>query len=249
MPRAMKAFDIASSRDSTASRQAYWELRHAIRRGELVYGELYSIAQIAKHLGISRTPVREAVCKLEAESLVETLPQRGFRLRAIPVTEIEEFMALREMLETYVVRTLIDLNEPSAVLPVAALLDQQESCIDDDDEFIYLAEELHITLAKCAGLPRVAWILEALRGQLWLLGTQSLLQPNRRASAVAEHRAILDCIVRGERAKAEAAMRQHLSNTAEAYRGRQARAGQAQAAPTPRASNGPSAADDVSISQ
>jgi DNA-binding GntR family transcriptional regulator len=214
----MQVFEIASGRDTTASRQAYRALRLAIQRGDLALGELYSIGQIAEHLNISRTPVREAVCQLEAESLVEILPQRGFRLRAVSAAEIEEFLALREMLESYVVRTLIARNDPSLVRPLTVMIDRQEEYIDDDEEFIYLAEELHLTMAECAGLPRVAWILNSLRGQLWLLGRQSILQPNRRLAAIAEHRAIVDLIAQGDESGAAAAMRQHLTNTALTYR-------------------------------
>jgi DNA-binding GntR family transcriptional regulator len=98
------------------------------------------------------------------------------------------------------------------------MIDRQEEYIDDDEEFIYLAEELHLTMAECAGLPRVAWILNSLRGQLWLLGRQSILQPNRRLAAIAEHRAIVDLIAQGDESGAAAAMRQHLTNTALTYR-------------------------------
>jgi DNA-binding GntR family transcriptional regulator len=207
-----------TGRDETASRQAYRALRLAIQRGDLTLGQLYSIGQIADQLNISRTPVREAVGQLEAESLVEILPQRGFRLRVISDSEAEEFFALREMLESYVVRTLIAKNDPSLVRPLLAIIERQQELIEDDERFIHFAEELHVALAECAGLPRVAWILNALRGQLWLLGTQSISQPNRRAHAIAEHRAIIRYIADGDTAQATQAIREHLANAAQAYR-------------------------------
>jgi DNA-binding GntR family transcriptional regulator len=215
--RDFKALDL-TGRDETASRQAYRALRLAIQRGDLTPGPLYSIGQIADQLNISRTPVREAVGQLEAESLVEILPQRGFRLRLISDSEAEEFFALREMLESYVVSTLIAKRDPSLVRPLLEMIENQEESIEDDERFMHFAEELHIAMAECAGLPRVAWILNALRGQLWLLGTQSISQPNRRASAIAEHRAIIRYIAEADASQATLAIREHLSNAAQAYR-------------------------------
>lgn len=212
----MPVFDLSSARDATASRHAYRALRHAIHHGDLVLGEIYSIGQIAERLNISRTPVREAVCRLEAESLVEVLPQRGFRLRAISDAEIEEFFALREMLESYAARTLAARGDADAVRTLSEMIDRQERFIEDDEEFLYLAEELHVAMAELAGLTRVAWILNALRGQLWMLGTHSILQPNRRLAAIAEHRAIVECIARGDSLAAAEAIHSHLANNAEA---------------------------------
>jgi GntR family transcriptional regulator, rspAB operon transcriptional repressor len=223
----MPVFDSSGARDGTASSHAYRALRHAIRRGDLVLGEIYSIGQVAERLNISRTPVREAVCRLEAESLVDVLPQRGFRLRAISEAEIEEFFALRQMLESYVARTLVSRGDPTVVPALMEMIDRQERSIDDDEEFLHFAEEIHIAMAELAGLSRVAWILNALRGQLWMLGTHSILQPNRRRAAIAEHRAIVDCIARRDGAAAAEAIRDHLANNAEAQHEQQTHSGHA----------------------
>jgi GntR family transcriptional regulator, rspAB operon transcriptional repressor len=212
----MPVLDLSGNRDSTASRQAYRALRRAIHRGDFVLGEIYSIGEIAKRLNISRTPVREAVCRLEAESLVDVLPQRGFRLRAISDAEIEEFFTLREMLESYVAHTLANRGDPSVVPTLRAMIDQQERSIEDDEEFLHFAEEIHIAMAELAGLSRVAWILNALRGQLWILGTHSILEPSRRLAAIAEHRAIIDCIARRDAVSAAQAIHDHLTNNARA---------------------------------
>jgi GntR family transcriptional regulator, rspAB operon transcriptional repressor len=227
----MPIFDFSSARDATAGRYAYRALRHAIHHGDLVLGEIYSIGQIAEHLNISRTPVREAVCRLEAESLVDVLPQRGFRLRAISDAEIEEFFALREMLESYVARTLVSRGDPSVTQTLLGMIDRQERSIDDDEEFLHFAEELHVAMAELAGLSRVAWILNALRGQLWMLGTHSILQPNRRRAAIAEHRAIVDCIARGDGHAAAQAIHDHLTNNAEAQHEQQSYSRHAALAP------------------
>ncbi len=234
----LPVFDLATSRDATASRHAYRALRHAIHHGDLVLGEIYSIGQVAERLNISRTPVREAVCRLEAEALVEVLPQRGFRLRAISEAEIEEFFALREMLESYVARTLASRGDPSVARTLMEMIDRQERSIEDDEEFLHFAEELHVAMAELAGLSRVAWILTALRGQLWMLGTHSILQPNRRLAAIAEHRAIVESIARGDGTAAAEAIHDHLSNNAEAQHEQQSHAGYACLAPERELSEG-----------
>src|SRR5271154_3652655 len=81
-------------RGESLSQRAYQSLRKAIRDGAIVHGVLYSEKEIAERLGISRTPVREALIELAREGLVTVAPQRGFRLHALSHAEQEEVYEL-----------------------------------------------------------------------------------------------------------------------------------------------------------
>ena len=94
------------ARAETLARQAYAAIRSSIWSGVVAPGVFYSEVQLAGALKISRTPVREALIQLAREGLVEIVPQRGFRLRAISDKERQEAFELRDLVEQYVVRRL-----------------------------------------------------------------------------------------------------------------------------------------------
>src|SRR5271167_1149024 len=98
----MQVIDRAES----LSQRAYQSLCKAIRDGAVVHGVLYSEKELAERLGISRTPVREALIELAREGLVTISPQRGFRLHALSHAEQREIFELRLAIDTYLVEQL-----------------------------------------------------------------------------------------------------------------------------------------------
>ena len=137
--------------DSLAQR-AYAALRTAIRNGALVQGETYSEAEISSSMGISRTPVREALIELSREGLVEIMPQRGFRLRVMTVHEQQEVFALRAVLEALVVQQLAGISTPKDVAALRRFLKTQGQCLNDPVEFLTLDEQFHLLMPRLAGL-------------------------------------------------------------------------------------------------
>ena len=105
----------AVERPDTLARSAYLRLQEAIRDGVVRHGPLYSENELAETLGMSRTPVREAVIALTREGLLEVSAQRGFRVRALSLDEQAEVFDLRAILETYVVRRLAEHTPEDAV--------------------------------------------------------------------------------------------------------------------------------------
>lgn len=203
------------SRVDTLASQAYQGIRLAILHAQLMPDAFYSENSVAHMLGISRTPAREALRQLEAEGLIEVLPQRGFRVRRISPAELVELNSLRELLETYVVRTLSEVIDERAVRLLRHILERQEQAADDVTEFISLDEEFHLSMARLAGLLRTARIVASLRGVLWLMGTRCVDRASRREDVVAEHHAILAALERRDARAAEAAVSHHIRATAE----------------------------------
>lgn len=207
----------AVERPHTLARSAYLRLRDAIREGVVHPGPLYSENELAETLGMSRTPVREAVIALTREGLLEVSAQRGFRVRSVGAAEQAEVFDLRALLESYVVRRLAKDTPDGAVDRITAVLDRQEALDQDDrSEFLAIDEEFHLLMAELAGLTRTHDTLARLRGAMWLVGREALTSPERDKAVIAEHRAIVSAIDAGDAEAAAAAVAAHLDRTAAA---------------------------------
>jgi len=202
------------TRADTLSTQAYHSIRKALFDGRLIKDVFYSENSMAQALGISRTPAREALRQLESEGLVEVLPQRGFRVRALEPAEVTEFYALRVMLESYVVRTLAQNIDLTSIQQLSDILIRQSHAVQDVAEFMTLDEDFHLTMARMAGLQRTARIVGSLRGVLWLMGARVVDNPNRRTDVLYEHSQILKALDERDPAAAERAVMRHINATA-----------------------------------
>jgi DNA-binding GntR family transcriptional regulator len=192
--------------------QVYSALLEAITAAELEPGRRLSENELADSLGVSRTPVREALIRLADERLVEIVPQLGTFVTRISARALEEAQFVREALECAAVRLAAERAERADVAALGALLARQRELRDAGsfDAFYVLDDELHAALCEIAGRP-VAWRLsQRANGQLNRVRRLSLPQPRYLAEMVGEHELIVDAVRRGDADAAEAAMRHHL---------------------------------------
>jgi DNA-binding GntR family transcriptional regulator len=195
-------------------------LRKAIRDRTLEPETLYSELQLAAAMNISRTPVREALIELSREGIIDVVPQRGFRVRAITEDEEQEVFDLRGAIESYVVRKLsVDVTE-TAIGELRAILDRQAQVVNDPALFLELDEAFHLTMPALMGLKRTRDMLGTLRGIIFLTGSTALSVPDRALDVLAEHRAIVDAVAAGDRDRAVRAVLNHLERTSRDSRGR-----------------------------
>lgn len=208
----------AVERPRTLAHSAYLRLQEAIREGTVTQGELYSESELAETLGMSRTPVREALIALTREGLVEVSPQRGFRIRELSGAEQKEVFDLRSLLESYVARELAVTARPQDTDQLGAVLDRQERLTAPADRVAFLTadEEFHLLMPRLAGLERTDATLAQLRGAMWLIGFEALTRPERNRCVIAEHRAIVGAIAANDSEAAASAVAAHLTNTAAA---------------------------------
>ncbi len=204
------------NRPDSLAQQAYRAIRDAIQKSIIVHGEFYSEGELAKSMGISRTPVREALIELAREGLVEIVPQRGFRLRTIGPDERREIFALRGLLECFVVRQLAQAASEEQVAELRQLLQEQARLLDDPIEFLAVDEEFHLRMPQLAGLERTYQVMISLRGALWLLGSTALALPERAPHVLKEHLAVVDAIEAHDPDRADQAIRRHIELTARA---------------------------------
>jgi DNA-binding GntR family transcriptional regulator len=206
----------AINRAETLGQRAYTALREAIRDGALVQDRVYSEGELAESMGISRTPVREALIELSREGLVEVLPQRGFSLRSLDREERAEVFGLRLALEEYVVDLLASQASATNVRQLRDLLERQHKVASDPIAFLALDERFHLLMPHLLGLKRTHRMLLTLRGAMWLIGSVALNLHERIPHVLEEHEAILTAVEAGDSRGARRAVRRHLQKTHQA---------------------------------
>jgi GntR family transcriptional regulator of vanillate catabolism len=204
--------------------KAQLRLREMILAGELPGGARIAELAIVERLGVSRTPIRAALMRLEQEGLIEALPNGGYAVRTFSERDVSEAIELRGTLEGLLARLTAERGAASVLLSEArACL----ACIDEvlsrpalDDEafsrYVALNQRFHHLLGEMAGsavivreLERVASLPFASPSGFVVVQANSPQARDMLIVAQDQHRQVLDAIERGEGSRAEAIMREH----------------------------------------
>lgn len=197
--------------------QALRVIRARIISGELAPGRLYALGAVAEQLGVSVTPVREAVLDLAREGLVELARNRGFRVREMTDRDLDEIVELRRMIEVSAVRTVAERGlladaEADRLREIAAAT---EKCAADGDwvGFLDHDRDLHMGLLAHLGNERLLTIVGSLRDQGRLYGLDHVAGSASLMESTHEHDALIDAVAAGEADLAAAIMDRHLRHT------------------------------------
>lgn len=200
--------------------QAYDVLRGRILRGELGGGAHLSVPRLAEELGLSRSPVREAVQRLVAEGLGDEVAHRGVVVARVDDSELDEVTDLRAILEGYAAgRAARIVTSARLLVPTleSALVRHEEAISLGDSAGIIAADmEFHLTLAGSGATARAIAPLLG-RAQLLMLAGDLTRWPTL---ACAEHRHVLVAVRAGDHEAAEAAARDHIERIRERHRSR-----------------------------
>ncbi|MGW6138005.1 GntR family transcriptional regulator [Streptomyces sp. NPDC055144] len=178
-------------------------------------GEFLSEQELADRIGVSRTPIREALLLLAAEDLVRLVPKRGAQVVPLSGREITELMELRGIVERYSAERVI-AGGKAPVSELTALLDRQRtlSGAEHAKEFIAVDHLFHATIVAAAGNALLDRHYDGLRSRQIRAGVVALFnQHGRQESVLHEHEAILDAIASGDRQAACTAIDGHLEST------------------------------------
>ena len=203
---------ISRTNGARAGLAAYAALRDAIVSTELEPGRRISENEIADKLGVSRTPVREALARLSDDQLVQIVPQLGTFVSRISVAGVDDAQFLREALECSAVRLAAERVDRSGMADLQALIARQETARDANNAsaFFILDDELHSTLCELSGRP-IAWTVVArANGHLNRVRRLSLAEPSYIAEMIDEHKAVVDAVGTHDADAAENALRHHL---------------------------------------
>ena len=196
----------------SARDQVYVALREGIVSAELEPGRRLSENELAEALGVSRTPVREALVRLRDERLVAIVPQLGTFVTLISTDAVADAAFVREALECAAIRRATERIGDGGLADLQANLAAQDRAEQqgDTDALDTLDDALHRLFAQLSG-HEIAWTLaRRANGHLDRVRGLSLPEPGYLGEMVAEHRELVAAIAAGDADRAEAAMHHHL---------------------------------------
>lgn len=189
-------------------------IRDAINNGVLKPGDRLMEIQLAEELGISRTPVREAIRKLEMEGFVVMIPRRGTYVTDISLKDVTEIYEIRISLDMLAASLAAErINDDELEEMDRQLLLTSKYNIDTEMEKIVACDSVfHDVLYRAARNERLVSIINNLRDQLTNMRGRTMAQPGRLAETLTEHRTLLDAIASRDPEAAAAAARSHIEN-------------------------------------
>lgn len=187
------------------------QIRDAIVAGDLAPGSRLVISDLVGRFKVSPMPVREALRRLEGEGLVEAIPNRGAAVRKLDTELVSNIYDIRACLETMVVAqsaenlTLADMRE------IEALEADYEAAVEQGriDDVMEYNRRLHQRINEMGRNPEACVLLERGNGLIAALRSRFGFSPSRLGEAVAEHRALLDALRRGDGPAASGTIRMH----------------------------------------
>lgn len=181
-------------------------------------GTFLTEAEVCRETGTSRTPVREALLRLEADGLLQIVPKKGAFVPPITEAETEAVMQARGVVEEWCARQAAGFGDMIAA-ELDRLIARQVEVQHDSVAFIECDRDFHRTIVRAAGNPVLADFYESLRDRQLRMGVHAITTSGGRGDSVlAEHAAIVEGIRRGQPEQAAAAVAQHLALTLVALR-------------------------------
>jgi DNA-binding GntR family transcriptional regulator len=206
---------------STASlrEKAARAIRTGIITGEITQGELYSVPTLSAQLGVSATPVREAMLDLVSEGLIEPVRNRGYRVVSLSRRDLEGILQLRLLLEVPSAGE-VAVSHDAAALPRFKVLAKQLPTLArkaDFQAYLDADQEFHLGLLGLLDNPRLTEMVARLRNQTRLFDIGKLVVTGELAESGAEHEEILAAIEKRDRRAAEKVVSQHLLRLRKAW--------------------------------
>ncbi len=195
--------------DLPQGQSAYDRLLEDIRLGALLPGARLREVELAARLGISRTPVREALRRLEADGLVEHPPRQGACLRKLGYAEVMELYEMRAVLEGTAARLAARAASELELLELSEINTAMRGS-DAPADVARLNRQFHRSLINAAKNRYLQRAIGAMARTLLILGPSTLFDPARSRSAAQEHDALLSALHARDGMQAEALMRAHI---------------------------------------
>lgn len=200
---------------TSLAKRAYDELKIAILSGRFAPGSQLAEVELAQALGISRTPVREALARLRADGLAVAVSGGGNVVHTASETEDRELFLVREALEQLAVKEWAAHPHESGIPELKQLIEEQRRAQGEGnaERFLDADERFHFAISRQAGLTQTADILMSLRERMRLAGLGAIAQSDRQSRVIDEHTAILRALQAGDPVRGVRALQRHLAAT------------------------------------
>lgn len=207
-------------RHQTFADQVYEALRDRLLEGDLQAGEFIREQEVSDAMGVSRTPVREALGRLASEGFLERIPHRGFRVPEEPFREILELYPIVSSLELLCGRLALPVLEESDIERMKAINAKLAKGVSEPvnkrrqvRNLIELNNQFHRVLWQRCGNRRLLELLEDLRSQIVRLEMWYYSYPENTAKSVREHDELIEAIESGDHEEALRILERNMSLT------------------------------------
>lgn len=209
---AEQAEQMAPNSSSLLRDVAYERIKDAIRHGALQPGEPLSETRLSRLLGISRTPVREALQGLAQEGLVQIIPGRAITVAAPSIDEALNAIQVRSILEPAVVRLATDAIRNDQLDKLWQALQSMEDAVERDDRAAWSKADTQYHEIISAACPNhlLSELSLQIRNRMSYVAIDTKTSPERLNACTAEHRAIVERMAEHDAQGAEQAMRNHV---------------------------------------
>ncbi len=200
------------NKPESLAKSAYRNIRHSILNNDLIVGVVYNEKKLARDLGISRTPVREALLELSSKRMIKFLPQKGVIVNTFSNKDIEEVFEIRTALEIFSVKKIC-LNHGKIDISVfKEYLDEQKHAakLQDTDRFMGADRKFHIGFTRLSENDYLMDRMCDIRDIMHLMRIKALNIKGRMEQVVKEHENILKAVAKGDAGKAMEQMVNHL---------------------------------------
>lgn len=194
-------------------------LRSALITGQLTPGVTYSVPTLADQLGVSATPVREAMLDLVAQGIVAAVPNKGFRVTEMTEADLDALAEVRRMLEVPVIERISGTLAAEQISQLQDIAERVRECAAAGDLVGYLEgdREFHLQLLGCIGNAKLVGIVDSLRTQSRLYALTDLAESGQLVTSADEHLQLLDAVARGDADVAADLMNHHLDHVRGAW--------------------------------
>jgi DNA-binding GntR family transcriptional regulator len=209
---------VSETDDSRLLRQvAYDRLRDAIKHANLQPGDPISEVRVSKALGISRTPVREAIQQLAQEGLVQIIPGRAIMVAAPSIQEVLDAIHVRELLEPEVVRLTAERIPPETQETLEALMQEMERAAKAGDRSSWSKADVKWHEVLCGACPNqlLGQLVVQARDRIHRKSVHELVSDQYLIKGTEEHKEVLDAIFAGKGDAAHQLMLDHLKQVRE----------------------------------
>ena len=206
----------------SAAERAYTHVRRQLLTREIRPGEMLSEGAVAESVGVSRTPVREALLRLQAEGFVELLPKRGALVLPVTAEQMADVLQARRLVEVFAVReTVRGRVDPALVTALEGQLARMREAARSGDSAAYVIADraFHAELVHATGNALIVGFYASLRDRQLRMGAVNLLDaaghgasPARMRHTIEEHSDILEAVRSGSVRAAEKAVADHLDH-------------------------------------
>ncbi len=189
-------------------------LREAILKGELKPGERLMELQLAAKLGVSRTPIREAIRMLEQEGLAVTIPRKGAEVAKMTEKDMQDVLQIREALDELAASVACERIKPEQLAELRQTMHAVEEAVETG-EVKRIAEadvRFHDIIYQSTGNPRLENILNNLREQMYRYRVEYLKNEKNYPTLLEEHNAIVEGLSERDKGKVTSAMQKHVKN-------------------------------------